>query len=105
VKQASKFSILFLIKQPKRRETVAQTITVTNEDILHQVKLSCKVPETIRQIIERKIIIFAAKAAGIEPTKEELQKASDQMRVISKLKDAQATCCLLYTSDAADEEL
>lgn len=67
------------------------TITITNEDLLHQVKLSCKIPETIEKIIERKIIISAAQEAGIEVTKEELQQASDQMRAMSQLKDAQAT--------------
>jgi parvulin-like peptidyl-prolyl isomerase len=66
-------------------------ITITQEDIFHQVKLSCKIPETIEKIIERKIIISAAQEAGIEVTKEELQQAANQMRVINQLKDAQAT--------------
>jgi hypothetical protein len=70
---------------------MSQTITLTNEDIFHQVQLSCKIPETIEKIVERKIITSAAIAAGLEPTPEELQKASDQMRVMSKLKDAEAT--------------
>ncbi len=69
----------------------SQTITITQEDIFHQVKLSCKIPEIIEKIIEQKIIISAAQAAGIEVTKEELQQAANQMRVMSKLKDAQAT--------------
>ncbi|MFM2311228.1 MAG: hypothetical protein RLZZ04_504 [Cyanobacteriota bacterium] len=67
------------------------TITITNEDIFHQVQLSCKIPEMTEKIIERKIIISAAEAAGIKVTKEELQQASDQMRAMSQLKDAQAT--------------
>lgn len=70
---------------------MTQTITITNEDIFHQVQLSCKIPETIEKIIERKIVISAAQEAGIELTKEELQQASDQMRAMSQLKDAQAT--------------
>ena len=70
---------------------MSQTIAITKEDIYHQVQLSCKIPGTIEKIIERKIIISAAEAAGIEVTKEELQKASDQMRAISQLKDAEAT--------------
>jgi parvulin-like peptidyl-prolyl isomerase len=69
----------------------SHTITVTQEDIFHQVKLSCKIPETIEKIIEGKIIISAAEAAGIEVTKAELQQASDQMRVRSQLKDAEDT--------------
>ena len=68
-----------------------KTITITKEDIFHQVQLSCKIPEMTEKIIERKIIISAAEAAGIEVTKEELQIASDQMRAMSQLKDAQAT--------------
>mgnify|MGYP003551066875 FL=1 len=68
-----------------------KTITITKEDIYHQVQLSCKIPGTIEKIIERKIIISAAESAGIEVTKEELQIASDQMRAMSQLKDAQAT--------------
>jgi parvulin-like peptidyl-prolyl isomerase len=67
------------------------TINITNQDILHQVKLSCKIPETIEKITERKIIISAAEAAGIEATKEELQQAANQMRAMSKLKDARDT--------------
>jgi parvulin-like peptidyl-prolyl isomerase len=70
---------------------MSQTITITNEDIFHQVQLSCKIPEIIEKIIERKIIISAAEAAGIKVTKEELQQASDRMRAMNQLKDAQAT--------------
>ena len=68
-----------------------QTISITREDIFHQVQLSCQIPEIIEKIIERKIIISAAEEAGIEITKEELQKASDQMRVLSKLRNAEDT--------------
>jgi parvulin-like peptidyl-prolyl isomerase len=69
----------------------SQTITITQEDIFHQVKLSCTIPETIEKIIERKIIISAVEEAGIEVTKEELQQAANQMRAMSQLKDAEAT--------------
>lgn len=68
-----------------------QTITITQEDILHQVKLSCKIPEIIEQIMTRKVIASAVKEAGIEISTAELQQAADQMRVISQLKDAKST--------------
>lgn len=68
-----------------------KSVTITKEDIFHQVKLSCQIPEIINKIIERKIIISAAEEAKIEVTTEELQKASDQMRALSKLGDAEAT--------------
>ena len=69
----------------------SQTITITKEDILHQIKLSRKIPEMVEEIVNRKIIASAAEEAGIEITTGELQKAADQMRVMSQLKDAQAT--------------
>lgn len=57
-----------------------QPITVTNEDILQQVKLSCKIPEIVEQIVSRKLIISAAEEAGIKVESEELQKAADLFR-------------------------
>ena len=69
----------------------SKTITITREDIFHQVQLSCQIPDLVEQIITRKVITSAALEAGIEVTKEELQKASDQMRILSKLSDAQTT--------------
>ena len=68
-----------------------KAIAITKEDIFHQVQLSCQIPELVEKIVERKIIISAAEEAGIEITKEELQKASDQMRVLSKLRNAEDT--------------
>ena len=68
-----------------------KSVTITKEDIFHQVQLSCQIPEMIEKIVERKLIISAAEEVGIEVTKDELQKAADQMRVLSQLKDAQAT--------------
>ncbi len=68
-----------------------ETITVTQDDIFHEVQLSCKIPEMMDKIIERQIISSVATEAGIEVTKEELQKASDRMRATSQLKDARAT--------------
>ena len=70
---------------------MSQTITITKEDIFHQVQLSYQIPEIIEKIVERKIVISAAAEAGIEITKEELQKAANQMRALSQLKDAQDT--------------
>ena len=70
---------------------MSQTITITNEDILHQIKLSCKIPEIVEQIVTNKVINAAVEEVGIEITTEELQKAADQMRLSSQLTDAQTT--------------
>ncbi len=68
-----------------------QTITITNKDILQEVKLSYKIPEIVNQIISRKVIINAAEEAGIKIDTEELQKAADLFRLMNKLTTAEET--------------
>jgi parvulin-like peptidyl-prolyl isomerase len=70
---------------------MSQAITITSEDILHQVKLSCKIPSVIEEIVTRKIIASAAAEAGIKVETEELQKAADSIRLMGKLKSADDT--------------
>jgi parvulin-like peptidyl-prolyl isomerase len=70
---------------------MSQAITITSEDILHQVKLSCKIPSVIEEIVTRKIIADAAAEAGIKVETEELQKAADNIRIMGKLKSADDT--------------
>jgi hypothetical protein len=67
------------------------TITISREDILHQVKLSCQIPTVIEGIITRKIIADAAEEAGIKVETEELQKAADKFRLINKVRSADDT--------------
>lgn len=68
-----------------------QTITITNEDILQQVKSSYKIPEIVEQIISCKVIRTAAEEAGIKIDTEELQKAADLFRLMNKLTSAKET--------------
>jgi parvulin-like peptidyl-prolyl isomerase len=70
---------------------MSQAITISSDDILHQVKLSCQIPEIVEQIVSRKIIANAAAEAGIKVETEELQKAADSLRLISKLNSAEET--------------
>jgi parvulin-like peptidyl-prolyl isomerase len=70
---------------------MSQAITITSEDILHQVKLSCKIPSVIEEIVTRKIIASAAAKAGIKVEIEELQKAADNIRLMGNLKSADDT--------------
>jgi hypothetical protein len=67
------------------------TITITNEDIFEQVKLSGKIPEFVEEIVTRKVIENAAVQAGIKVEAEELQKAADQIRLMNKLNSADDT--------------
>ena len=70
---------------------MSQAITITREDILHQVKLSCQIPEIIKGIVTRKIIASAADEAGIKVETEELQKAADAMRLTQQLGSPEET--------------
>ncbi|MCC5617682.1 peptidylprolyl isomerase [Nostoc sp. CHAB 5836] len=70
---------------------MSQTITITNEDILSQVKLSCQIPELVEGILTRKIVENAASEANLKVETEELQKVADQIRLINKLNSADDT--------------
>jgi hypothetical protein len=70
---------------------MSQTITISREDILHHVKLSCQILSLIEGIITRKVIADAAEEAGIKVETEELQKAADQFRLINKLRSVDDT--------------
>jgi hypothetical protein len=70
---------------------MSQVITISAQDILQQVKLSCQIPSIVEQIVTRKVVMDAAAEAGIKVEAEELQQAADQIRLISKLKTADET--------------
>jgi parvulin-like peptidyl-prolyl isomerase len=70
---------------------MSQAITISSYDILHQVKLSWKIPSVIEEIVTHKIIASAAAEAGIKVETEELQKAADNIRLMGKLKSADDT--------------
>ena len=83
---------------------MSQPITITDEDILTQVKLSYKIPEIIEGIITRKVIANAASEAGIKVETEELQKAADQIRLMNKLNSADDTWAWLEKHGLSLEE-
>ena len=70
---------------------MSQAIIITQEDILHQVKLSCQIPEIIKGIVTRKIIASAADEAEIKIETEELQNAADVMRLMKQLRSPEET--------------
>jgi len=61
------------------------TITITSEDIVAQLKISCKIPGVIEKIITRKIISVAAEEAGIKVDDKALQKMADNLRLTNNL--------------------
>jgi parvulin-like peptidyl-prolyl isomerase len=68
-----------------------QSITITAEDILKQVKLSLKTAELIEEIITRKVIANAAKEVGIKLEVEELQEMADKYRKMYELLSEEDT--------------
>jgi parvulin-like peptidyl-prolyl isomerase len=70
---------------------MSQAITISAQDILQQVKLSCQISSIVEQIVTRKVVRDAAAEAGIKVEAEELQQAADQIRLSRKLKTADGT--------------
>jgi parvulin-like peptidyl-prolyl isomerase len=70
---------------------MSQLLTITQQDILQQVKLSSKFPEIIEGIISCKVITDTAAEAGIKVTPDELQNAADEFRMTNQLHNAQET--------------
>ncbi len=70
---------------------MSKQITITPNDILQQVKLSCQIPEIIEGIITRKVIAEAVTEMGIEVELEELQRTADTMRLIHKINTSKET--------------
>lgn len=66
-------------------------ITVSVEEIIHQIKLACQIPSTIEDIVHRKIILSTAEEIGIKIEPQELQQAADNFRLINKLWNSSDT--------------
>ncbi|BDA70145.1 PpiC-type peptidyl-prolyl cis-trans isomerase [Calothrix sp. PCC 7716] len=70
---------------------MSEFATISNDELLYQIKLSCQVPTFVEEIITRKIITHAAQEAGIEVETHELQQAADNLRLINNLSSADMT--------------
>ncbi len=64
---------------------MSKVLTVSGEDILYQVKLSCQIPGMLEAVATNKIITDAIEKAGIEIKPEELQQAADEFRLANQL--------------------
>jgi hypothetical protein len=68
-----------------------KNITITPEDIIHCLKISCMMPKVTERIIGNKIILEKVKEIGIEPDSTAVQKAANSIRISSKLISADDT--------------
>ena len=70
---------------------MSEILTISLEEIIHQIKLSCQIPSVVEGILTRFLIARAAEEAGIKLESEELQQAADGLRLMNKLTSADAT--------------
>jgi hypothetical protein len=68
-----------------------KTFSISQAEIIHQIKLSCQVPTLIEGIIARKIIASTAQELGIKVETEELQQAADRIRLLNRLEKSEDT--------------
>ena len=70
---------------------MTMTITITEKELLHHLKLSCQLPLFIKEIVTNKIVKQLAENTHLEIDSEELQLAADSWRRINKLESTNAT--------------
>ncbi|MBN3880811.1 MULTISPECIES: peptidylprolyl isomerase [unclassified Nostoc] len=70
---------------------MSEIFAVSQEEIIHQIKLSCQIPTIVETIFSRKIIIDSAQEADIKVETGELQEAADSLRMMNKLENAENT--------------
>lgn len=70
---------------------MSEALTVSQDEIVYEIKFSCQIPSVVESILTRKIIARAAGEAGIKVEPEELQQAADGLRLMNKLTSADAT--------------
>ncbi|MBD2214062.1 peptidylprolyl isomerase [Nostoc linckia FACHB-104] len=70
---------------------MSQTITVSNQDILHIVKQYRQIPDLIEKIVTHKIIEITVSKLGIKVETEELQEAADNFRLMNALETSEDT--------------
>jgi len=70
---------------------MSKTLNISNQDIIHRLKLSCQIPGVLQAIATHKILTEAATALGITVSENELQQEGDNLRVAYKLVKAKDT--------------
>jgi parvulin-like peptidyl-prolyl isomerase len=74
---------------------MSKRLTVSPEEIIYQLKISCQIPSVLEGIATRKIIASTAQKIGIKVELEELQQAADNLRLINNLRRADDTLAWL----------
>jgi parvulin-like peptidyl-prolyl isomerase len=64
---------------------------ITSQDLLHQAKITGKIPELLNGILQRQVLEDTAVELKLEISGDELQAGADQFRAINKLETIPAT--------------
>jgi parvulin-like peptidyl-prolyl isomerase len=64
---------------------------VSNQDLLHQIKITGKIPELLHGILQQRVLEAAAQELKLEISEEEIQQGADQFRVANRLETVAAT--------------
>ena len=80
------------------------TLSISSEDVIHHLKMSCQIPGVIEGIATRKIIADVASTAGITVEDEELQQEGDRLRFAKKLVKAADTFAWLKSHHLSVDE-
>lgn len=83
---------------------MSNILTVSHEEIIHQVKLSNQLPAILEAIATRKAIATAAAEAGIEVEPKELQQAADTIRATNNLHRTEDTWAWLQKQGLSLDE-
>jgi parvulin-like peptidyl-prolyl isomerase len=83
---------------------MSKTFSISQEEILHQIKLSSLIPTLVEGIMTRKIIANAAREQGIEVEPVELQQAADSFRVTNGLHSVEKTWLWLQKNGLSLDE-
>jgi parvulin-like peptidyl-prolyl isomerase len=64
---------------------------VSNQDLLHQIKITGKIPELLHGILQQRVLEAAAQELKLEISETEIQQGADQFRVANRLETVAAT--------------
>lgn len=74
---------------------MSQLIAISQAQIIHQIKLSCKMPAIVEDIISRQIIEQTAEELSISVETEELQRSANNFRIKNNLLASKDTLAWL----------
>jgi parvulin-like peptidyl-prolyl isomerase len=85
--------------------TLPNALTISHDEIIHQVKLAGQIPAILEGIATRQIVATQAAEVGIQVTSEELQQAADAIRLTNNLHRAEDTWAWLQKQGLSLDEL